>query len=143
MALPRMDNISSSPSLSSTMTRHRESNAPTQEKLGVLGRGADKHDCPGLHVRQEGVLLHLIKAVDLVHKKDRAAAEAPEQLRGICHGLFDVRETCRDRREAHEMVRRGAPDDVGEGCLAAARWSPEDHVGDVIRPDEGAKHPSG
>ena len=40
----------------------------------VLGRRADEDDVAGLDARQEGVLLRLVEAVDLVDEEDRAAA---------------------------------------------------------------------
>src|SRR5262249_54673150 len=36
---------------------------------GVLGGGADQHDCALLHVGQEGVLLRLVESVDLVDEQ--------------------------------------------------------------------------
>ena len=36
----------------------------------VFGRGADQGDKPCLHMRQKGVLLGLVKAVDLINKEN-------------------------------------------------------------------------
>ena len=42
----------------------------------VLGGGADEDEVAGLDAGQEGVLLRLVEAVDLVDEEDRAAARA-------------------------------------------------------------------
>ena len=42
----------------------------------VLGGRADEDDVAGLDARQEGILLRLVEAVDLVDEEDRAAARA-------------------------------------------------------------------
>ena len=43
---------------------------------GVLGGGADQADGAALDVGQEGVLLRLVEAMDLVDEEDGARAEA-------------------------------------------------------------------
>src|SRR5690606_12377526 len=40
-------------------------------EVGVLGRRSDKDERAVLHVRQEGILLRLVEAMDLVDEKDR------------------------------------------------------------------------
>jgi hypothetical protein len=53
---------------------------PHDLKVGVLRRRADEDDRAVLHVRQEGVLLGLVEAVDLIHQQDGALAVHPAPL---------------------------------------------------------------
>jgi hypothetical protein len=48
----------------------------------VLGRRADQDDRAPLDVGQEGVLLGLVEAVDLVHEQDRALAAGRQAVLG-------------------------------------------------------------
>ena len=58
--------------------QHEDLRARQQRRVDlerrVLGGRADQHDVAGLDARQEGVLLRLVEAVDLVDEDDGAAA---------------------------------------------------------------------
>src|SRR5699024_3709335 len=54
--------------------------SPVDFKGGVLRRRADEDDTALFHKRQKGVLLRLVKAVDLVYEQHRLAAEAAVSL---------------------------------------------------------------
>ena len=64
----------------------------------VLGRRADQHDVAGLDARQEGVLLRLVEAVDLVDEDDRAPAGRRRRSLGRRHHLLDLLDAGRARR---------------------------------------------
>ena len=96
---------------------------------GVLGRGPDEGDGPVLDGRQQGVLLGLVEAVDLVDEQDRppAAAAGLAGLGDRLPQLLDAREDGRERRRTAVPARRasrrasvvlpvpGAPQRISEG----------------------------
>ena len=57
-------------------------------KRGVLRGCADETNGASLDVRQKGVLLGLVEAMDLVDEQDRARAEAGGFV-GVDHHLLD------------------------------------------------------
>ena len=57
-------------------------------EAGVLGGGADEADAAALDVGEEGVLLGLVEAVDLVDEEDGAGAVGGG-LFGVDHDLLD------------------------------------------------------
>ena len=59
---------------------------------------------------QEGVLLALVEAVDLVHEEDGALAAARAVGLGLGHDLADLLDAGQHGREGHEArARRPAP----------------------------------
>jgi hypothetical protein len=92
----------------------------------VLGGGADEHDVAGLHARQEGVLLCLVEAVDLVDEHDRAPAGAAPPVLGRGHHLFDLLDAGEHGAERHEARLRELGDHPGQRRLAGAGRTPED-----------------
>ena len=104
----------------------------------VLGRGAEQHDGAVLHVWQEGVLLRLVEAMDLVDEEDRAAAALPDHP-GLLDHAPDVLHAGADGGERPELEAGAAGDDPGEGRLAAAGRPPEDHRGNAVLLDHPAE----
>ena len=105
---------------------------------GVLRRGADEDDAALLDERQEGVLLRLVEAVDLVDEEDGPHAEGARLL-GAGHDLLDLLDAARDGAEGDELRLREVCDHVGEGGLADAGRPPEDHRGDLVALDHRAQ----
>ena len=92
----------------------------------VLGRGADQRHEPGLHDRQQRVLLRLVEAVDLVDEEHRAPALRTQPLTGAPDHRLDVGLAGRDRRELFERRFRARRDDARERGLAGAGRAEED-----------------
>ncbi len=83
----------------------------------VLGGGPDQDDGAALHVGEEGVLLRLVEAVDLVDEEDGARAVQAQPLIGFPDDRADLLHPGEDGGEAHE---------VGAGALgrsARRAWS--------------------
>ena len=59
-------------------------------KVGILRGRPDQNDGALLHMRQEIILLGLVKAMNLVYKQDSFSAVAPHVFLGSCHRLFHV-----------------------------------------------------
>ena len=96
-------------------------------EVGVLGGGADQRQQAILDRRQQGVLLGLVEAVDLVEEEDRRPAGRtafPGALDDLPHlGAAGV-----DGRELLEGARRSRGDDPGQGRLAGPRRPVEDRA---------------
>ena len=75
---------------------------------GVLGGGSDEADRAVLDVGQEGVLLGLVEAVDLIDEEDGAGAES-RRFFGVDHDLLDLLDAGEDGGEL---------DEAGAGALA-------------------------
>jgi hypothetical protein len=84
------------------------------------------NDVAGLDARQEGVLLRLVEAVDLVDEDDRPPAGSPAPVLGGGHHLFDFLDTRQHGAERHEARLRELGDHPGQRGLAGARRPPED-----------------
>ena len=93
----------------------------------VLRRRADQRDGALFHVGQEGVLLRLVEAVDLVDEQDRAAAA--EHALGLRLGdhRADLLHAGHDGGERHEARARHVRDELRQRRLARAGRAPEDH----------------
>ena len=100
-------------------------------KGGILCGGADEAYGASLNIGQEGVLLGLVEAMDLVYEEDGAGAEAGEFF-GFDHDLFDLFDAAEDSGEFNEAGLGSLRDDFGEGGFADAGRTPEDHGGRVI-----------
>ncbi len=86
---------------------------------GIFGGGADKADGAALDVGQEGVLLGLVEAMDLVDEEDGARAEAGGFF-GLDHDLLDLLDAGEDGGELDEGGSGELGDDLGEGGFADA-----------------------
>ena len=114
----------------------------------VLGGRPHQHDVALLDIGQEGVLLRLVEAVDLVHEED-GAPPAPGAIGlGLRHHLPDLLHAREHGREGHEARARHLGHEQRQRGLAGARRAPEDHgvepallersAQDLARPDEVA-----
>ena len=100
-------------------------------EAGVFGGGADEADAAALDVGEEGVLLGLVEAVDLVDEEDGAGAVGGG-LFGVDHDLLDLFDAGEDGGELDEGGRGEVGDDLGEGGFADAGRAPEDERGGVV-----------
>ena len=105
----------------------------------VLGRRPDEHERAVLDGREQGVLLRLGEAVDLVEEQDRALVALAEALAGPFDDLAHVLDAGRHGRQLLERTRRGAGDGERERRLARARRSPQQHRGQPVLLDETAQ----
>jgi len=71
----------------------------------ILGRGPDQQDRSILHMRQEAVLLRLVKAVDLVDEQQCPLPVLSPDFRRI-KDLAELRHTAENRADLHEMQVR-------------------------------------
>jgi hypothetical protein len=101
---------------------------------GVLGGGADEADGAAFDVGEEGVLLGLVEAMDLVYEQDGARMEAGG-LFGGDHDLLDLLDAGHDGGELDEGGVGERGDDLGERGFAGAGRAPEDHGGGVVVSD--------
>jgi len=95
-------------------------------KGGIFSGGADEADGAALDVGEERILLGLVEAVDFVDEEDGAGVHLGGLRRG-CHYLLDLFDTAHDGGEFHKICLCGFGDDFGEGGLAGAGRTPEDH----------------
>ncbi len=113
---------------------------PRQERgvdleVGILGRRTDQRDRAVLDVRQQGILLRLVEAVDLVEEQDRALAVEREPLLRLGDRGPDVGDTGHHRAHRRELgadLRREQP---GQAGLARARRSPQQQRREVAAGD--------
>jgi hypothetical protein len=82
----------------STNTFDREQECGVDLERGVFRGRADEDDVAGLDARQEGVLLRLVEAVNLVDEDNRAAPGRPPQPFGLGHHLADFLDARHHRR---------------------------------------------
>ena len=113
----------------------------------VLGRCGDEDDEAVLDTGQEGVLLGLAEAVDLIEEEDGlAAVEVALAGRGL-HDLADVLDPGRHGRQLDEAAPGGRRDEVGQRRLARSGRPPDDRrhrPGRAARAlDEPAKRTAG
>ena len=112
-------------------------------EVRVLGGGADEDQQAVLDVGQEGVLLGLVEAVDLVEEQDRAGALLAQAGPGPGHDLTDVLHPGRHRRQGLERLGRHPGDEAGKGGLARPRRAPEDHRRQPVGLDQLAQRAVG
>src|SRR5699024_8184075 len=111
-------------------------------KGGILGGGADEDDAALLHKGEEGVLLGLVEAVNLVDKDDGALAVAAVVLR-LLHHRADLLDAAGDGREADARGPGVAGDHPGKAGFAHPRRPPEDHRGDAVALNKAAQRLAG
>ncbi len=92
----------------------------------ILGGGADQDDGAVFHMRQEGILLRAVEAVDLVDEQQRAASLLAPRLGRVEH-LAQIGDAGMDGRELLEMEIGDFGQQSRHGGLTGARRSPEDH----------------
>ena len=96
---------------------------PDDLERGVLGRGADEGDGAVLDIREDGVLLGFVEAVDLVDEED-GLLPSPRACFG--HNPSQVGDAGGDGGDGDEVGGGLGRDDAGERRLAGARRAPED-----------------
>ena len=111
-------------------------------KGGVLSGGADEDDAALLHKGEEGVLLGLVEAVNLVDKDDGALAVAAVVLR-LLHHRANLLDAAGDGREVDEFGPGVVGDHPGKAGFAHPRRPPEDHRGDAVALNQAAQHLAG
>ena len=109
----------------------------------VLGRRADQDDVAGLDARQEGVLLRLVEAVDLVDEEDGAAAEPAPRFLRFGHHRADFLDAGQHGAERDEVRAGRAGDQPRQRGLAGARRTPEDHRLQAVLLDGLPQRPAG
>ncbi len=107
---------------------------------GVLGGGADEDDRPRLDVGEEGILLRLVEAVDLVDKDDGPPALGEKEPAGLFHQLLDLGDFDQHGAERDEGVPGLALDDPGQRRLAGAGRAPEDARAVAVLVDHPPEH---
>ena len=106
-------------------------------EVRVLGGGADEGEEAALDAGQQGVLLGLVEAVDLVEEEDRALAVLAEAVAGPLERVADVLHAGAHRAELLEGLAGVGGDGLGQGGLARARRPPQDHRRQPVGLDEG------
>ena len=96
----------------------------------ILRRRADQHDGAALDGAEQGVLLRLVEAVDLIDEEDGGGSAGEE---GIAAGLVDhlahLFHPGTDGAEGEEFAVQGLGDDAGEGGLSDPGRAPKDEGG--------------
>ena len=93
----------------------------------VLGRGPHQNHHAGLYARQQGVLLRLVEAVDLVEKQDGASLVLLQTVLRLGQHLADVLDAGVDRGQWLERGVGLGGYESGKGRLAGPRRSPQNH----------------
>ena len=104
---------------------------PVHLKGRILRGGADENDTALFHKGQEGILLRLVKAMNLVDKNDGSLAESPALLR-LLHHLADFLNSAGHRTEGDEPGLGGVGDYFCQGSLSHPRRPPENHGGHLV-----------
>ena len=108
-------------------------------KGGILGRRADQGDGAVLNGVQEGVLLGLVEAMNLVDEEDGAGEAVASSGLGGGDDLAQVGDAAGDGRESSESGVGDSRDHPGDRRLAAARRTPKDAGGRGIGFDRSAQ----
>ena len=103
----------------------------------VLGGRPDQDDGAVLDPGQQGVLLALVEAVDLVDEQDAAPPEGAEALAGRGQHRPHVLDPGAGRRQLLEMRPGGLGDDVGQRGLPGPGRAPQDHRPKLVGLDQG------
>ena len=102
----------------------------------VLGGRPDQHHRAVLDPGQQGVLLALVEAVDLVDEQDAPAPQGAEPLAGRGQQRPHVLDPGAGRRQLLEMGPGGLGDDVGQGGLPRPGRPPQDHRPQLVGLDQ-------
>jgi len=108
----------------------------------VLGSGTDQANAAFLDVRQEGILLRFVEAMNFVDKNDGARAVLAGAV-GIAHDLLDFLDAGEHGGKLDEVSLGDTGDDLGKGSLTGARRAPEDHRGGIVPLDLYAQRLAG
>ena len=95
-------------------------------EIGVLGGGADQHEGAVFDMRQQGILLGLVPAVDFVHEQDGFLLVHAPALEGGIDDILQFGLAGQHRRKGLEMGLGLVGDDLGQGGLAGAGRPPQD-----------------
>src|SRR5215470_17241705 len=95
-------------------------------------------------MRQEGILLSLIKAMHFIHKKDGPLLHDLLALAGIADGLADIGNTSEHGIDRDKMAACGIGNDHRQGCFPRSRWPVENERRELVgfnRPTQEASWP--
>ncbi|CAH0327009.1 hypothetical protein SRABI128_05703 [Microbacterium sp. Bi128] len=93
---------------------------------GVFGGRGDQDHPAVLDAGQQGVLLGLVEAVDLIQEEDGGGLEQVARGQGFVHHAADVLDTGGDGGELDELPPWALGNHMGKGGLAGTRRAPED-----------------
>ena len=93
-------------------------------------------------MREKGVLLGFVEAVNLVDEDDGAVAGAGFML-GYGHDLLDFLDARENRAEGNEFGACQSGDEAGKRSFPAARRSPEEHGDKIVAFDLNSKRLAG
>ncbi|OFV90089.1 MAG: hypothetical protein A3J75_01795 [Acidobacteria bacterium RBG_16_68_9] len=93
-------------------------------KRGVLRGRADEHQGAVLDMRQEGILLCLVEAMDLVNDQYRGAPVVGSLRPRLLDHVAQLLHPGEHGREVNARRIRGLGEQMGEGGLSAPRRSP-------------------
>jgi hypothetical protein len=96
-------------------------------ETGILGGGADEGYQAGFDERQQGILLRLVEAVDLVHEQDGMAAILVEILLRLLHRGADILHAGKHGGQGDKRGIESVRGKAGQRGLADARRPPQDH----------------
>ena len=108
-------------------------------KRGILRRRADQNNASFLYKRQKGILLRLIKPMDLVHEQNGPKPHPPAVLR-LHHDLSDLFDPTGHRAEINEISLRPTGYNACQRRFPNPRRSPEYHRRYLIPFDQLAQH---
>jgi hypothetical protein len=108
--------------------RPRQQRRDHRERRVLGGRG-DQHHPAVLHAGQQGVLLGLGEAVDLVEEEHGLPAVHAATVAGLLHHPPDVLDTGGDGGQLDEAASGGVRHHVRGGRLAGTGRAPQDHRG--------------
>ena len=100
-------------------------------EVGVLRRRADEGNGPVLDVWQQGVLLGLVEAVDLVDEQDGAGSLQGQAVLGLGDGGPEFGHAGHDRRDAGEAGADLGREQAREAGLAGAGRTPQQERGEM------------
>ena len=101
-------------------------------KVGILRGSTDQNNRAILHMRQERILLRLIKAVHFIHKENRPLLHGLLALAGIADGLADVRDPGEDSIDRDKMAPRSIGNDHCQGRFPRSRWPIENERRELV-----------
>ena len=109
---------------------------------GIFGRRADQANAAFFDVGQEGILLGLVEAMNLVDEDDGARAVLAGAIR-VGHDLLDFLDAGEHGGKFDELGLGDPGDDFRERGLAGAGRSPEDHRSGIVAFDLDAQRLAG
>ena len=129
-------------SASSRQTRIRDSNAAFTSKYGFSVVAPIERHGPVLDVRQEGVLLGLVEAMDLVEEQDRPRSLQGQPFLGLGDRRPDLDDAGHDRGHGREVGADLARQQPREAGLAGPGRSPQQERGEMTAGDAPTERPS-